>query len=211
MVVLPGWWACGRLAGVMQRNTASSAWRIKVREYLKFTCSHKYALYYIPWSTKISCAHVFPDPAFPPAVDPLPPLLGIPLEFGGVQYRLLQRPLDWSGALGLCESVNGTLAAVRDPRQHAYLTLLLSTLRKPAWIGLHNDGVRHCVCVVRIFFWHVRDAAKVSCIFRLGATRGWAKRSWHSVTGGMESLIKCMDVVIWLWKASGRWLLVIQN
>ncbi|RXN12787.1 C-type mannose receptor 2-like protein [Labeo rohita] len=82
------------------------------------------------------------DPAFPPAVDPLPPLLGIPLEFGGVQYRLLQRPLDWSGALGLCESVNGTLAAVRDPRQHAYLTLLLSTLRKPAWIGLHNDGAR---------------------------------------------------------------------
>ncbi|KAL0198085.1 hypothetical protein M9458_006625, partial [Cirrhinus mrigala] len=79
-------------------------------------------------------------PTLPPAVDPLPPLLGTPLEFGGVQYRILQKSLDWHGALGLCESVNGSLAAVRDPRQHAYLILLLSTLRKPAWIGLHNDG-----------------------------------------------------------------------
>lgn len=211
MVVLPGWWACGHLAGVMQRNMASSVWRIKVQEYLKFTCSHKYALHYIPWTTKISCAHVFPDPALPPGVDPLPPLLNGPLEFDGVQYRILQKPLDWYTAVQVCESVNGTLAGVRDPRQHAYLTLLLSTLRKPAWIGLHNDGVRYRAWLVYLFLWHLRTSAKASCISRLGATRGWVKRSSHSLTGGMESLIKCMDVVTWPLKASGLWLLVIQN
>ncbi|XP_036445756.1 C-type mannose receptor 2 [Colossoma macropomum] len=82
------------------------------------------------------------DRAIPPGVDPLPPAVDGPLEFQGVQYRLLQKRLDWKGALQVCESVNGSLAAIRDPRQHAYLTLLLSTLRKPAWIALHNDGGR---------------------------------------------------------------------
>uniref|UniRef100_A0A8C2AKX6 Mannose receptor, C type 2 n=1 Tax=Cyprinus carpio TaxID=7962 RepID=A0A8C2AKX6_CYPCA len=82
------------------------------------------------------------DPALPPGIDPLPPILDGPLEFNGMQYRILQKPLDWHTAVQVCDSVNGTLAAVRDPRQHAYLTLLLSTLRKPAWIGLHNDGAR---------------------------------------------------------------------
>ncbi|XP_016305594.1 C-type mannose receptor 2-like [Sinocyclocheilus anshuiensis] len=82
------------------------------------------------------------DPALPPGVDPLPPLLDGPLEFDGVQYRILQKPLDWYTAVQVCESINGMLAAVRVPRQHAYLTLLLSTLHKSAWIGLHNDGAR---------------------------------------------------------------------
>ncbi|TRY95646.1 hypothetical protein DNTS_017847, partial [Danionella cerebrum] len=80
--------------------------------------------------------------AFPPSVDLLPPPLDGTLEFDGVQYRVLQKRLDWHSALQVCESVNGTLAAVRNPRQHAYLTLVLSTLRKPAWIALHNDGGR---------------------------------------------------------------------
>ncbi|XP_066497650.1 C-type mannose receptor 2 [Hoplias malabaricus] len=80
--------------------------------------------------------------SIPPGVDLLPPAIDRLLEFQGVQYRLLQKRLDWEGALQLCESVNGSLATVRDPRQQAYLTLLLSTLRRPAWIALHSDGWR---------------------------------------------------------------------
>lgn len=98
----------------------------------------------------ISCVRVFPDPALPTGMDPLPPSLDGSLEFNGVQYRILQKRLDWHAALQVCESVNGTLAAVRDPRQHAYLTLLLSTLRKPAWIALHNDGVSDIVCMLYV-------------------------------------------------------------
>ncbi|KAA0705893.1 C-type mannose receptor 2 [Triplophysa tibetana] len=82
------------------------------------------------------------DPGFPSGKDPLPPALNGPLQFDGVQYRVLQKRLDWHAALQVCESVNGTLAAARDPRQHAYLTLLLNAVRKPAWIALYNDGGR---------------------------------------------------------------------
>uniref|UniRef100_A0AAY4B801 Mannose receptor, C type 2 n=1 Tax=Denticeps clupeoides TaxID=299321 RepID=A0AAY4B801_9TELE len=86
------------------------------------------------------------DPAQPASTDSLPPSLSGPLEFEGMSYRLLQKRLDWEGALQVCESLNGTLAVIRDPRQQAYLTLLLHTLRKPAWIGLQND-------MGRIFSW----------------------------------------------------------
>lgn len=64
-----------------------------------------------------------------------------PLELGGVTYRVVQKGLDWTGALHLCESLNGTLATVRDPYQQAYLTLLINSLRRPAWIALYNYGV----------------------------------------------------------------------
>ncbi|XP_058267807.1 C-type mannose receptor 2 [Hemibagrus wyckioides] len=82
------------------------------------------------------------DTAIPPGVDPLPPVPEGQLEFKGKQYRLLQARLDWEGAVHVCESVNGSLASVRDPQQQAYLTLLLNALRKPAWIALHSDGGR---------------------------------------------------------------------
>ncbi|KAK1799309.1 hypothetical protein P4O66_007550, partial [Electrophorus voltai] len=77
-----------------------------------------------------------------PDMDPLPPALEGPLEFQGVQYRVIQKRLNWEAALQVCESVNGSLAVVRQPQQHAYLTLLINSLRKPAWIALHNDGGR---------------------------------------------------------------------
>lgn len=89
------------------------------------------------------------DPAIPPGVDAFPPVPEGQLEFKGKQYRLLQAQLDWEAALHVCESVNGSLALVRDPQQQAYLTLLLNALRKPAWIALHSDGVSGCarMCV----------------------------------------------------------------
>ncbi|XP_062389023.1 C-type mannose receptor 2 [Sardina pilchardus] len=86
------------------------------------------------------------DPAIPAGVDDLPPSLSAPLAFDGVTYRLLQKRLDWEGALQVCQSLNGTLATVHSPRQQAYLTLLLRSLRKPAWIGLQND-------MGRVFSW----------------------------------------------------------
>lgn len=91
------------------------------------------------------------DTAIPPGVDPLPPVPEGQLEFKGKQYRLLQARLDWEGAVHVCESVNGSLASVRDPQQQAYLTLLLNALRKPAWIALHSDGVSGCVCMCVLF------------------------------------------------------------
>lgn len=64
------------------------------------------------------------------------------MELGRSTYRVVQKRLDWKGALHLCESLNGTLASVRDPYQQAYLTLLMSSLRQSAWIALFNYGVR---------------------------------------------------------------------
>uniref|UniRef100_A0A3Q3JCG4 Mannose receptor, C type 2 n=1 Tax=Monopterus albus TaxID=43700 RepID=A0A3Q3JCG4_MONAL len=65
-----------------------------------------------------------------------------PQKLGGVMYRVVEKPLDWTGALHLCESLNGTLAIVKDPYQQAYLTLLINSLRRPAWVALYNDGGR---------------------------------------------------------------------
>uniref|UniRef100_A0A3Q3J001 Mannose receptor, C type 2 n=1 Tax=Monopterus albus TaxID=43700 RepID=A0A3Q3J001_MONAL len=56
--------------------------------------------------------------------------------------KVQRKPLDWTGALHLCESLNGTLAIVKDPYQQAYLTLLINSLRRPAWVALYNDGGR---------------------------------------------------------------------
>ncbi|KAJ8284375.1 hypothetical protein COCON_G00032250 [Conger conger] len=81
------------------------------------------------------------DPALPAGQDTLPPSVQ-DLQFGGVQYRLLKKRLDWAGALHVCRSLGATLATVQNPFQQAYLTLLLSTQRTHAWIGLFSDGVR---------------------------------------------------------------------
>ncbi|KAJ8414330.1 hypothetical protein AAFF_G00052000 [Aldrovandia affinis] len=79
------------------------------------------------------------DPALPVGEDALPPSEP-KLQFGGVSYRVLKKRLDWMGALHVCESLNTTLATVQNPFQQAYLTLLLSAQRNPAWIGLYYDG-----------------------------------------------------------------------
>src|SRR4029434_7450874 len=48
------------------------------------------------------CVFTRSDPAIPAGVDALPPSLSGPLEFEGVSYRLLQKRLDWEGALHVC-------------------------------------------------------------------------------------------------------------
>lgn len=77
----------------------------------------------------------------PPAPALIPASLSTPVELGGMTYRVVEKLLDWTGALHLCESLNGTLAIVKDPYQQAYLTLLINSLRRPAWIALYNYGV----------------------------------------------------------------------
>ncbi|KAG7492263.1 hypothetical protein MATL_G00012690 [Megalops atlanticus] len=82
------------------------------------------------------------DPAVPAGPDALAPSMVNP-QFGGVSYRVLTKRLDWVGALHVCESLNATLASVQNPFQQAYLTMLLSVRRSPAWIGLYNnEGAR---------------------------------------------------------------------
>uniref|UniRef100_A0A6Q2XGH6 Mannose receptor, C type 2 n=1 Tax=Esox lucius TaxID=8010 RepID=A0A6Q2XGH6_ESOLU len=81
-------------------------------------------------------------PTLPPRPALLPPTLTGPVDLGGVTYRVVKKRLDWTGALHVCESLNGTLASVRDPYQQAYLTLLMNSLRLPAWIALYNYGGR---------------------------------------------------------------------
>ncbi|XP_039901209.1 C-type mannose receptor 2 isoform X2 [Simochromis diagramma] len=82
------------------------------------------------------------EQGLPPAPALIPASLSKPVELGGVTYRVVKKRLDWTGALHLCESLNGTLARVKDPFQQGYLTLLINSLRQPAWIGLYNYGGR---------------------------------------------------------------------
>lgn len=82
------------------------------------------------------------DPDLPAAPVLIPASLLKPVELGGLSYRVVEKKLDWTGALHLCESLNGTLATVKDPYQQAFLTLLMNSLRRPAWIGLYNYGGR---------------------------------------------------------------------
>ncbi|XP_035262568.1 C-type mannose receptor 2-like isoform X2 [Anguilla anguilla] len=81
------------------------------------------------------------DSALPAGQDALPPSAQ-DLQFGRVSYRLLKKRLDWTGALHVCRSLNATLATVQDPFQQAYLTLLMSSQRSHAWIGLYSDRGR---------------------------------------------------------------------
>lgn len=81
------------------------------------------------------------DSGLPPAPALIPVSLSKPVELGGVTYRVVEKRLDWTGALHICESLNGTLATVKDPYQQGYLTLLINSLRRPAWIGLYGYGV----------------------------------------------------------------------
>uniref|UniRef100_A0A671WE13 Mannose receptor C-type 2 n=1 Tax=Sparus aurata TaxID=8175 RepID=A0A671WE13_SPAAU len=80
--------------------------------------------------------------SLPPAPALIPVSLSKPVELGGVTYRVVEKRLDWTGALHICESLNGTLATVKDPYQQGYLTLLINSLRRPAWIGLYGYGGR---------------------------------------------------------------------
>lgn len=82
------------------------------------------------------------DSGIPPAPALIPVSLSKPVELGGVTYRVVEKRLDWTGALHICESLNGTLATVKDPYQQGYLTLLINSLRRPAWIGLYGYGGR---------------------------------------------------------------------
>ncbi|CAN9505425.1 unnamed protein product [Ophioblennius macclurei] len=82
------------------------------------------------------------DQSLPPVPALIPASLSKPVELGGITYRIVEKRLDWTGALHLCESLNGTLASVKDPFQQGYLTLLINSLRRPAWIALYNYGGR---------------------------------------------------------------------
>ncbi|XP_073350698.1 C-type mannose receptor 2 [Pagrus major] len=82
------------------------------------------------------------DSDISPAPALIPVSLSKPVELGGVTYRVVEKRLDWTGALHICESLNGTLATVKDPYQQGYLTLLINSLRRPAWIALYGYGGR---------------------------------------------------------------------
>lgn len=81
------------------------------------------------------------DSDLPPAPPLIPASLSKPVELGRMTYRVVEKRLDWTGALHLCESLNGTLARVKNPHEQAYLTLLINSLRRPAWIALYSYGV----------------------------------------------------------------------
>nr|XP_025041736.1 C-type mannose receptor 2 [Pelodiscus sinensis] len=68
-----------------------------------------------------------------------PPSPTSPLSYLNSTYRILQKPLKWQEAVLLCETRNATLASVLDPYTQAYLSLAISSLRAPLWIGLAKE------------------------------------------------------------------------
>lgn len=102
--------------------------------------SYKCAEYLHHKQKQISCV-VSLDSGLPPAPPLIPASLSKPVQLGEVTYRVVEKRLDWTGALHLCESLNGTLATVKTPFEQAYLTLLINRLHRPAWISLYNYGV----------------------------------------------------------------------
>lgn len=115
-------------------------------------------------------------------------------------YRVVEKRLDWTGALHVCESLNGTLASVKDPFQQAYLTLLINSLHRPAWISLYNYGVGRETLIV--FSQTESDRSEPHqavfnslCALRGGASPGWARKMFRTQTGRMESPISWLDAV----------------
>lgn len=96
---------------------------------------------------------LYPDSEYPPAPTLIPTTLSKPVELGGVTYRVVEKRLDWTGALHLCESLNGSLASVRSPFEQAHLTLLINSLHRPAWISLYNYGVSSSIFAASQASW----------------------------------------------------------
>lgn len=119
---------CQRSQGVILNSETINCFKSAERVHRKRKCEF---LYFV----------VPTDSGLPAAPALIPASLSKPVELGGVTYRVVEKRLDWTGALHLCESLNGTLATVKDPYQQAYLTLLVNSLRRPAWIGIYNYGV----------------------------------------------------------------------
>ncbi|KAJ8253702.1 hypothetical protein COCON_G00203140 [Conger conger] len=124
------------------------------------------------------------DQALPPSAAAFPPNASGPLEFGGVTYRLLTRPLDWTGAVHICDSLNATLASVQDPFQQAYLTLLLGSLRRQVWVGLYSSGARSYSWqgagpVTYSSWWNGKPSLSTGCGYMM-QTGEWAVKSCES-------------------------------
>lgn len=107
--------------------------------------------------TKSTPCHgaIYPDTQYPPAPPLIPTSLSTPVDLGGVTYRVVEKRLDWTGALHLCESLNGSLASVRNPFDQADLTLLINSLHRPAWISLYNYGVSSTLFAATQTSWWV--------------------------------------------------------
>lgn len=88
------------------------------------------------------------DSDLPPAPPLFPGSLSKPLQLGDFTYRVVEKRLDWTGALHLCESLNGTLTTVKNPHIQAHLTLLMNSLHRPAWIALYNYGVSPLIVTI---------------------------------------------------------------
>lgn len=137
--------------GTPQKNTGMWASRACEMESNGFICQRAQGVIlnrgticsaeYLELKTKVFDFFVPSESGLPAAPALIPASLSKPVELGGVTYRVVEKRLDWTGALHLCESLNGTLATAKDPYQQAYLTLLINSLRRPAWIGIYNYGV----------------------------------------------------------------------
>lgn len=130
-----------------------------------------------------------PDSEYPPAPTLIPTTLSKPVDLGGVTYRVVEKRLDWTGALHLCESLNGSLASVKTPFEQAHLTLLINSLHRPAWISLYNYGVSSSVFgAAQVSLWgETADLLGGSFLLRVAALLGWEKTRWLIPTGKMTS------------------------
>ncbi|XP_066554682.1 C-type mannose receptor 2 [Amia ocellicauda] len=114
-------------------------------------------------------------------VNPFPPSLTGPLQYRNISYRILQKPLDWEGAVHLCDTLNASLTSIQDPYQQAYLTQILSALNVPTWIGLYNDGGRSYLWLgedqVSYTDWREGEPSQTMGCGYMSATGKWAVRS----------------------------------
>ncbi|MBN3312067.1 MRC2 protein, partial [Atractosteus spatula] len=120
------------------------------------------------------------DPLLP-SVDTFPSAFSGAHEFLNISYRIPKKPLDWEGAVHLCDAMNATLASVQDPYQQAYLTQVLSDLNQPAWIGLYNTGGRSYqwlgVDQVTYTDWGEGEPKKTIGCVSMGAQGKWTVNS----------------------------------
>ncbi|XP_068118077.1 C-type mannose receptor 2 isoform X2 [Hyperolius riggenbachi] len=78
-------------------------------------------------------------PSLNPPSEPFPFPPGSSLRYRNSSYLILQKPMTWLEARLLCETRNATLTSIPDPFQQAYLTMAVTGLKTPVWIGLSNE------------------------------------------------------------------------
>ncbi|XP_053574403.1 C-type mannose receptor 2 [Bombina bombina] len=147
-------------------------------------------------------------PTLNPPSEPFPPPPGSTLSYRNNSYLILQKPMSWSDARLLCETRNATLSSILDPFQQAYLTMAVTGLQTPLWIGLSNEegGRSHTWLTDNVLSytnWRDGEPQHLSACVYMDSKGTWSTASCESKLQGAICSYNVESVKAHKWSSAG--------